>query len=329
MINHLGIIGLGSIGRRHLRLVKELYPELNIIAIRSGKGEKVEEEKLLNMVVHSLEEAIGYGIEAAIIATPSIYHIQQAIDLMERGIHVLIEKPLSHSLDNITKLLKINKKKETVALVGYCLRYNSGAIHFKKILQDFDIGQILHVQVDCSSYLPEWRKGQDYRKSVSAKAELGGGVLTELSHEFDYIRWFFGDMKNVSANIKNSGLLDIDVEDSADIIFESEKGITISVHLDFVSQNIKRNCFVKCSNGNLIWDIIKNHIIWSPKKGDEQLDTYPNDQNYIYRKQLEHFFDCIENNKQPSVSIHDGLAVMHMIDAIKKSNNVGEKIFFA
>ena len=110
MINNIGIIGLGSIGRRHLRLVKELRPELNIIAVRSGKGKKEEEEKLLNAVVHSLEEAIDYGIEAAIIATPAVYHIQQAIDLMEKGVHVLIEKPLSHSIDNMPELLKVNKK---------------------------------------------------------------------------------------------------------------------------------------------------------------------------------------------------------------------------
>ena len=134
MINNIGIIGLGSIGQRHLRLVKELRPELNIIAVRSGKGKKEEEEIFLNAVVHSLEEAIDYGIEAAIIATPAVYHIQQAIGLMEKGVHVLIEKPLSHSLHNMTELLKVNKKTKTVALVGYCLRYNSGALKFFNII---------------------------------------------------------------------------------------------------------------------------------------------------------------------------------------------------
>ena len=97
------------------------------------------------------------------------------------------------------------------------------------------IGKILHVQVDCGSYLPEWRKGQDYRKSVSAKTKLGGGVLLELSHELEYIRWFFGDMKSVYANIQNSETLDIDVEDSVDMIFESDKGFSVSVHLDYNS----------------------------------------------------------------------------------------------
>ena len=105
MINNIGIIGLGSIGQRHLRLAKELRPKLNIIAVRSGMGKKVEEEKLLNAVVHSLDKAIDYGIEASIIATPAVYHVKQAIELMERGIHVLIEKPLSQLYNDFPKKL--------------------------------------------------------------------------------------------------------------------------------------------------------------------------------------------------------------------------------
>ena len=328
MINNIGIIGLGSIGRRHLRLVKELRPELNIIAVRSGKGKK-EEEKLLNAVVHSLEEAIDYGIEAAIIATPAVYHIQQAIDLMEKGVHVLIEKPLSHSIDNMPELLKVNKKTKTIALVGYCLRYNSGALQFNNILKNKKIGQILHVQVDCGSYLPDWRKGMDYRESVSAKAELGGGVLLELSHELDYIRWFFGEMKSVYAIIQNSGTLDIDVEDSVDMIFASEQGYSVSVHLDFNTQTTRRKCIARCSNGDLTWDAIANKVIWQPADGLEEVEIYENDRDYIYREQLKHFFDCIENKKLPSVSINDGVAVLNMIESAKQSHKMGKKIAIA
>ena len=326
MINNIGIIGLGSIGRRHLRFVKELQPELNIIAVRSGVGKKVEEEKLLNAVVHSLEEAIDCGIEAAIIATPAVYHIQQAIDLMEKGVHVLIEKPLSHSLDNMTELLKVNKKTKTVALLGYCLRYNSGALQFNNILKNKIIGQILHVQVDCGSYLPAWRKGQDYWESVSAKAELGGGVLLELSHELDYIRWFFGEMKSVYAKIQNSGTLDINVEDSVDMIFASEQGYSVSVHLDFNSGNTRRKCVARCSNGDLIWDAVANKVIWHPTGEIEENETYQNDGDYIYREQLKHYFNCIENEKLPSVSIHDGVAVLNMIESAKKSHRLNEKV---
>ena len=320
---------MGSIGQRHLRLAKELRPKLNISAVRSGMGKKVEEEKLLNAVVHSLEEAIDSGIEAAIIATPSVYHIQQAIELMERGIHVLIEKPLSHSLNNINELLKVRKKSKVVGLVGYCLRYNLGALKFNELLNNNKIGQILHVQIDCGSYLPDWRKGQDYRQSVSAKAELGGGVLLELSHELDYIQWFFGNMKSVFANIQNSGTLDIDVEDSADIIFEAEQGYSVSAHLDFNSRNTRRKCIARCSNGDLIWDAINNEVIWRPADGPEDVKKFQNDRDYIYKEQLKHFFNCIEKEKQPSVSIHDGVAVLRMIESAKQSHKIGKKVAVA
>jgi predicted dehydrogenase len=326
LINNIGIIGLGSIGQQHLRLAKELRPKLNIIAVRSGMGKKVEEEKLLNAMVYSLEEAIDSGIEAAIIATPAVYHVMQAIKLMERGIHVLIEKPLSHSLNNINELLKAQKKSKAVGLVGYCLRYNLGALQFNNILKNKKLGQILHVQVDCGSYLPEWRKGQDYRQSVSAKSDLGGGVLLELSHELDYIQLFFGEMKSVFANIQNSGTLDIDVEDSADMIFESEQGYFVSVHLDFNSRTTRRECIARCSNGDLIWDVAANKVIWQPAGGLEEVGMYKNDPDYIYREQLKHFFHCIENKKRPSVSLDDGAIVLNMIESAKKSHKIGAKV---
>ena len=320
---------MGSIGRRHLRLVKELRPELNVIAVRSGIGKKVEEEKLVNVVLHSLVKAMDYGIEAAIIATPAVYHIQQAIELMNRGIHLLIEKPLSHSLDGVNKLLSIQKRSNSIGLLGYCFHYSSAAQKFKKMINSKKIGKILNVQVDCGSYLPDWRKDQDYRQSVSAKSDLGGGVLLELSHELDYIRWFFGEMKSVFANIQNSGTLDIDTEDSVDIIFHSDKGFPVSVHLDFNSRITRRECIARCSNGDLIWDIIENKVVWRPADGFEEAEMYQDDRNYVYKEQLIHFFNCIEKGKLPAVSIHDGVSVLNMIESIKKSHKIGKKVAIA
>ena len=329
MIKNIGIIGLGSIGRRHLRLAREIRPELNIIAVRSGKGEKVQEENLADTVLYSLGEAIDAGIQAAVIATPASCHIQKAIELMECGIHILIEKPLSNSLDNINELIRVNKQTNVVALVGYCLRYNSGAMQFHKMLNEKKTGQTLHVQVDCGSYLPDWRQGQDYRKSVSAISELGGGVLLELSHELDYIRWFFGDMKNVYANIHKSNTLDITVEDFVDMIFISNQGFPVSLHLDFNSQSIRRNCIARCSGGDLVWDTVHNKVIWRPIAGPEEVKAYENERDYIYMDQLKHFFDCIENNKSPLVSLFDGAAVLSLIKSAKKSNKTGRKVALA
>jgi len=326
LINNIGIVGLGSIGCRHLRLARELRSDLNIIAVRSRKGKKIEEEKLVDSVVYSLEDAIGAGIQAAVIATPAICHVTQAKQLMEVGVHVLVEKPLSHSMENVNELMNINQKSGAVGLVGYCLRYDPAALKFKEMLNDKKIGEILHVTIDCGSYLPHWHPERDYRQSVSAIKELGGGVLLELSHELDYIRWFFGEMKSVSANIQNSGTLDINVEDSADMIFESEPGFPVSVHLDFNSRNTRRKCIARCANGDLIWDAVANKVIWLPANGSEELETYKNDRDYIYKEQLKHFFDCIEKSKEPVVGIDDGIKAMQIIEATRESNDTGFRV---
>ena len=136
-------------------------------------------------------------------------------------------------------------------------------------------------------------------------------------------------MKSVFANIQNSGTLDIDVEDSADIIFEDEQGYSVSAHLDFNSGSIRRKCIARCSNGDLIGDIVANKVIWQPVDGLEEVDMYENDRDYIYREQLKHFFNCIEKDEQPSVSIHDGVAVLNMIESAKKSHRLNEKVALA
>ena len=122
------------------------------------------------------------------------------------------------------------------------------------------IGQILHISVESGSYLPDWRPKQDYLKSVSARKELGGGVLLELSHELDYIRWLFGPIGSLTAVLHNSDTLGIEVEDGADIILKNTKGLPISVHLDFNSRSSRRRCIARCSEGDITWDAIQKKV---------------------------------------------------------------------
>ena len=287
------------------------------------------EEKIADKIVYTMEDAIDAGIQATVIATPAIYHIRQATKLIEANIHVLVEKPLSHNMTDVDNFLEISENSDVVGLVGYCLRYDPAAKQFKKLLNSKKIGQILCVDVDCSSYLPDWRPNQDYRQSVSARKELGGGVLLELSHELDYIRWFFGYIESVSAVLQNSGTLSLDVEDNADLILKTVEGLPISVHLDFNSRNVRRTCSVKTSNGDLIWDAASKKVIWRMAKGSEKVESFNYDKDEIYRQQLQHFFNCIEHGQAPMVTLESGAAVLQIVEAAKKSNVMGNKVSLA
>jgi predicted dehydrogenase len=321
LIKRIGIIGRGSIGKLHHRLIKNIRPDLEVFFINTRK-----KKHITNANDIQITEVSKKIVDAVIIATPSTLHVEQAIFLMKKEVHILIEKPLSNSSKNLDHLRALEAKKKITVLIGYCLRYNSAAITFFNLLQNRKFGKILHVQVDCGSYLPNWREGVDYRRSVSARSELGGGVLLELSHEFDYLRWFFGEVHNVAAVLRNSGSLEVNVEDSADMIFESKIGFIVNVHLDFNSRNSRRTCSVRCENGDLIWDLINQNIILNAFNKPKEIKHFNSDRDVMFREQLKHFFNCIENKDAPKIGLKDGVAVLKIIKSIKESNKTGKKI---
>jgi predicted dehydrogenase len=326
-LNRVAIIGLGSIGRRHLRLISEIRPDIEIIIVRSGYGIACKEEKIASKIVFSINEAIGFGIQAAIISSPATLHLQQSLELAKNGVHLLIEKPLSHTADGLDELLKVVNNNNIIAMVGYALRYDTGARKFKDWLSNKAIGKILHARIECGSYLPSWRPDQDYRKTVSALPELGGGVLLELSHEIDYLHWFFGRPIDIQAQITNSKMLDIDVEDQADLLITSEQGYPISVQIDFNRRHVKRECTIITTEGELTWNAVNKKVIWRAINEKELSYEYNNERDDIYHMQLKRFFECIENGSNPIVTIEDGINVVRMIDAARDASVSGSKMF--
>lgn len=326
IISKLGIIGLGSIGKRHLRLLNEIRPDIEIIVMRSGHGVSCEEESA-NKIVSSIDQLLDEGIQAAIISSPATLHLEQSIELAKSGVHLLIEKPISNSTNGINDLVNILDEKNLIATVGYVLRYDPGAIKFKELIDSKLIGDILHARIECGSYLPEWRAEKDYKKTVSARADLGGGVLLELSHELDYLQWFFGKPKDVMANVRNSGLFNIDVEDQADILLTSSEGYSISVQIDFNRRHVSRKCKVLTTEGEITWNAVNRNVICKLVDKGETIYNFDTERDYIYSLQLKAFIDCIENNQNPSVTIQNGFDVLKLIDSIRDSSKNDSKVY--
>ena len=327
MIKHIGIVGLGSIGSKHLKLLRKNYPKIEITVVRSGKGVKYSEEKLATRIINSIDKLIELNPKAVIISSPASKHVDQALKLANEGIHILIEKPLSISTDGVKKLIKVIEQNKLIAQVGYMFRFDPCATIMKQYIDKNILGKILHVRIDCGSYLPEWRPNQDYKKSVSSSRHLGGGVLLELSHEFDYLTWFFGEISSVYAYLDNSKTLDVNVEDSAELIMISNSGFPISVHLDFNRRNKSRKCTIYGKLGELTWDAISKNISIN-KVGEKSIKkNFSFEMNDLYIAQIHHFFDCINNNELPVVTIKDGLNTIKLVEAAKKSNKTGKRLY--
>lgn len=318
------IAGLGSIGRRHLNNIKTLFPDCEIIALRHSQTNQSESIPGLNYNVYTLSEAIEFKPDIAFLTNPSPFHIPIAKGLAEEGIHLFIEKPLSDDLIGIYDFFQVCKSKRIKVMVGYNLRFRKSLTALKKTLRSGLIGTIISYRVEVGQYLPDWRIETDYRNSVSAKRALGGGALLELSHEIDYTRWLLGDFDTVSALTGKYSNLEIDVEDVAEINFKTKSGVLGNIHLDMVNRSKTRTCQIVGSKGTVYLDLISESLKLCNANDSSfsyLLSPQNIDANRVYLDEVSHFFDCIKNNNEPAVSIEDGIAVMEIIDAIRRSSN--------
>ena len=246
-----GVLGLGSIGRRHLSNLRLMHPDDDIMAV-SASGTNKEPPEGVALV--AVDELILLGPAYVIIASPAPFHDGAARQLLANGIPVLIEKPLAHSAEvGRSTLDYFNQIKAPRAAVGYCLRFLDSAVLVKDFIEAERIGEIYNVFSTVGQYLPQWRPEKNIAESVSANRNLGGGVLLELSHELDYLQWLLGDLTLVSSKLRNSGEFDIDVEDIADLTLSANKDVHVNVHLDFLQKSPQRECQIIGKNGRLRW----------------------------------------------------------------------------
>ena len=328
------VVGLGSIGRRHVGIIKELFPEINIVVLRHRQCDKNDIDALgLYKCVTSIDQAIETNPQAAIIANPATKHIEVAEQLANNGIHLLIEKPISDSSMGVQALINICHQNNVILMTGYNFRFLPSLIEFRKQLQAKKIGDIYLVRSEVGQYLPSWRPESDYNNGVSANKSLGGGVLLELSHEIDYLSWIFGSINWVKSHISKQSDLDIDVEDSANIIlgFKSTDGreLTASLNMDFIRHDATRKCFVIGEQGTLLWNGISGKVEFFAK-GDNDWSTLFSskaDRNYTYTEEIKSFFSSIEFNRSPYISGDDGMHVVSIVEAIKKSSNTNSIVY--
>lgn len=319
------IVGLGSIGKRHLKNLRALQPDVQIVVMRRASEliARAEVPEGADHLVTTLEQALSFSLDAAIISNPAPFHVGVAQQLAEHNIHLMVEKPLSASLDGVEELIATAQERSLVLMTAYNFRFSEAANKFRDCLLSGGIGHPLSVCVDAGQYLPSWRAEGDYRQGVSAKKDLGGGVLLELSHELDYLRWIFGDIETVYARCAKSNELEIDpeVEECVDMLLGFKSGLTASVHIDFIQALPHRSCKVIGTKGTLIWDAVNHEVRINTldKPMGYLLGISKKQRNDMYLDEIKHFIHSIESSEAPKVDGVDGLAALKIVLAAKQS----------
>lgn len=323
MIKRVLIVGFGSIGQRHLKLVREFLPLAEIRILRHQHDSSLPIG--VSACLTHIEDAIAFAPQIAVLANPAPWHMPVGVALSKIGCHLLVEKPLTNEPDSAYKLVQACHDAQCILQVGYNLRFQPSLRYFKKALDDGLVGDIFSIRCEVGQYLPDWRPDKDYRESVSAQQQLGGGVLLELSHELDYLLWCFGAVEWVSAVLSKQSNLEIDVEDYAHLMlaFKSNgrRSVIASLNLDFFRLDTKRTCYVIGERGTLQWDGVSHNVEFHDMAGRKDIFfTSTADRDASYREQLRYFLDRVAIGFSSHPSELDALEVMSVIAAARHSN---------
>jgi len=311
-IRKILICGLGSIGRRHLRILRQYWKSVDVGILRSGYGPYAQEVKLASQVFTILDDAVLWKPDAAIICTPASEHLRVALPLARNRVPLLIEKPVGdgrESRDDWQELIQLSSNVPIE--VGYVFRHDPCAANLLRCIKERLVGRLVEADFYCGSWLPDWRPSHDYRDCVSAKRAQGGGALLELSHELDLAQYLLGNLDLRSALLHRSGLLEIDAEDQAHLFAYSEDQCVVSIRVNFCTRPSSRHIHIRGRDGEIYWDLLTGRVEVMQACTSQRLSFQsPISSDERYRVQMEHFLSCAVGKAKPACSISDGLKIL-------------------
>ena len=316
------VIGCGSIGRRHIgNLLKLRAGEIFAFDVKAERRAQAGKMSGRIRVVPSIEKALENRIDIAFVTNPTHVHVDYALKMAQQGCHLFIEKPLSHSLKNIGKLVKAVKGKKLISMVGCNTRFLWSIRKVKKMLEDKEIGRVVSARLEFGKYLPDWHPWEDYRNMYSAHKNMGGGVILDVIHEMDYAMWFFGEVEKCKSLFTNSHVLDIDTEDTAEILLSFRKGPIVDIHLDYIQRSPVRTCRIIGSEGTILADLNEDLIdIYKAETGKWKKMKNPakHGMNQMYLDEIDYFLNCVRRNQKTMNDIEDAYKTLGYAFEAKK-----------
>lgn len=294
------VVGCGSIGRRHIKNLRSLGHGVSGVESDPARARAISQE--LGIAVYtSIESAQLKDFKAALVCNPTRYHLPSAMKLAKAGLHLFIEKPVSHDLKGINELSRIIKAKRLTALVGCNMRFLPSLSLVKRLIDENSIGKLLSVRIECGFYLPYWHPYEDYRKGYSANRKLGGGVIYDDIHEIDYLYWLLGKPKEVFCHASKISALQIDTEDVAEIFLNYGRGTIAQVHLDYIQRTYRRNYEFIGEKGIILWDYLTKDVELFGEKNNQKKVYHENintNLEVMFLNEMKHFVKCIEGREK-------------------------------
>ncbi|MER2076741.1 Gfo/Idh/MocA family protein [Psychrobacillus psychrotolerans] len=295
------VIGYGSIGQRHTRLLNELGHHVAVVSRR-----KVDYSHLYKDIKEALlVEQPSY----IVIANETSEHETTINEIRRSGYDqkILVEKPLFPKFIN-------SDLDFTTLYVGYNLRFHPLV---QTLFNELKNSNIVSVLCYVGQYLPSWRPGTDYAESYSAIASKGGGVLRDLSHELDYLHFLFGEWEEITASGGKFSRLKIDSDDHFSLIYHTKLVSHITLQMNYLDHIVQRILIINTEKFTYKADFIQNTL-----QINDELLQFNVGKDDTYKKQ---HLAILNGENEFLCTYENGLSIVKMIEKAEQASK--EKVW--
>ena len=319
------VIGTGSIGRRHVAGLRALDRALELALVRDDAREDDFSRAAGARLFGNVEEALAWQPDLAVIATPSDRHQEALMPLLEGGVATFVEKPVVVARPHLEALERLTETRPLPATqVGCVLRFLPAVALLKEWLEEGRCGNLVRARFEAGQYLPDWRPGQDYRRSYSADAARGGGVLFDLVHELDLAVFLLGEVALHHAVAARQSALELACEDAALLALRTPAGALVSVELDYVSRKAVRRIDLVGDEATLRLDFIARSLERIGPDGVVDSHCEGFDIDAAYRTELAELIEAQRSGTPTRLPLREGLRATRLaIEAAEMARGGG------
>jgi len=311
------VVGLGSIGRRHARLLlarKDIQVELvepNIETLAIAQNE------LGNLPSYTtFEGMLKARPDIVFIATPHELHSSQVIQSLYAGAHVFCEKPMSNSLSGAIKMKEAAESSRRVLNIGFQLHFHPGLLMLKKLIEQGILGSILYVSAKVGTYVTLVNSVSHYQSAQE------GALFYDYTHLPDVLFWLLKKKPKAVYSLAMCGgsLEFLSNPNVAVITCEYDIPLITSIHLNYVQMPQRHEYEIIGDKGWAVLDGDKGILNTGIRENSStQIESFSVDRDDIFRAEHKMFFQAVENKREPESPPKDGLVSMEVCDAAIRS----------
>jgi predicted dehydrogenase len=310
-VHRVLVIGVGSIGERHLRCFKNTgRAEVSLVEVNAELRKTIADRYQVKRAFADLDAALAEPPDVTVVCTPAHLHIPMTQKLVEAGSHVLIEKPLSTSLDGIDKLRQTIAGKKAVVGVAYVYRAMPELTAIREFLHSGQFGKPVQVLSFSGQHFPTYRPA--YRTIYyNNRATGGGGIQDAMTHIVNAAEWLVGPVDRLVVDAAHQVLEGVAVEDTVHLLAR-HGNVLASYNLNQYQAPGELTFTINCERGTIRWETHEHRWRWMEKPDSAWHDEVspPRERDVVFVAQANAFLDAVEGKKPVLCTLDEGLQTL-------------------